>query len=758
MKATIVALLLILGAGYTVKDRQPAESSLLTIDSLFEDRFSAESFGPVVWLEDEAAFTVLERSQGGVNEIIRHDIDTGDRSVMVSASRLVPPGEDSAVDIRSYAFNADRSHVLLFTDVVEHVRGGSPRDHSGDYWVLDLRLWTWHKLGADASPQSLRHAQFSPDGNKLIYIRDNNLFTEELGAPGVNQLTWDGTSRIFNGRNDSANGSMVNAGIRVDPRSQAGYQWSADGEYVAFVQADWTHVPGFYMINNTETLYPELVEFPYVKVGQKLAGFRVGVVGADGDDLRWLDLPVDRYDAYLMQMDWLADRHQLLLQVLNREQNTMRVYLADLDGEVQEIHVDSTEHAWLEPKDIFWIDNGNRFIFTSEKDGWIQLYMHEVSGRELYKITPDNIDIIDVHGVDEHGGWIYYIASPEEPARRYLYRVSLDGRQVVEKVTPDSLAGTNRYNVSGDFSWALHRHSAIDSPPIYRLISLPDHHEIRVLESNEELHAALRGVRQGTTEFFRVDIGEGIELDGYQITPPDMDPARRYPLIHYIYGEPAGQTVLDSWSGRRHLWHLMLAQQGYVVMSIDPRGTSAPRGSQWRKAIYGQLGYLAAEDHAAATRRVTETHPYIDSDRIGIYGHSGGGQMSLNLIFRYPDLYHVASPSSFVSHQRFYHPAYQERFMGLPENNADGYRNGSPITWAHQLEGELLIIHGTGDSNVHYQSFEVLINELVAQDKQFSMMIYPNREHGLVEGANTQRHLHRLRTDFFLRHMPPGPY
>lgn len=572
MKRTIFTLLLILAFGFTVNGQESVDSTELTIDMLFEDRFSAESFGPVTWLEGKDSFTVLERSDQGNDEIVRYDMESGEHTVMVPDWRLVPPGEDSPIDIESYTFNADYSHVLIYTNVSTQLRGRK----SGDYWVLDLLLWTWHKLAADAPPQSLRQAKFSPDGKKVIYIKDNNLYTEDLRALSVSQLTSDGTDRIHNGRIKSANTSMVS---RTIASGRDGFAWSSDSKYVAFVQSDWSHVPTFHMINNTETLYPEIVDFPYVKVGQKLAGFRVGVVDAAGDSLLWLDLPVDPYDDYLMQMDWLSDRHELFLQVLNREQNTMRVYLADLEGNVREIHVEKTDEAWLEPNGIHWIDNGNRFIFTSEKDGWLQLYMHGKNGRELYKITPGNFDVVYVHGVDEQNGWIYYIASPEEPTRRYLYRVSLDDRQTVEKVTPDTLAGMNTYNISKDFNLALHRHSAIDSPPVYRLISLPDHNEFRVLESNEELHDELSKIKQGTTEFFRVDIEEGIELDGYRITPPDMDPSQKYPLIYYIYGEPAGQTVLDTWFGRRHLWHLLLAQKGYVVMSIDNRGTPAPRGS-----------------------------------------------------------------------------------------------------------------------------------------------------------------------------------
>jgi len=280
-----------------------------------------------------------------------------------------------------------------------------------------------------------------------------------------------------------------------------------------------------------------------------------------------------------------------------------------------------------------------------------------------------------------------------------------------------------------------------------------------VLEDNEKLRAILEETDRNSTEFLRVDIGDGIELDGYMITPPNFDPDKKYPLIYYVYGAPAAQMVLDQWSGRRHLWHLMLAQKGFVVMTFDNRGTPAPRGTSWRQTGYGYWPHLAADDQAAANRKVSETYPFIDSDNIGIYGHSGGGQMSLHVLFRYPELYHAAAPSSFLSHIGYYNAEYQERFSGLRHKNVEGYRLSSAVTWAHNLQGELLVIDGTGDSNVHHQNFEALVNELIAHNKEFSMMAYPNRGHGLGRALrsdvdeSTLRHLYKMRLNFFMKHL-----
>ena len=286
---------------------------------------------------------------------------------------------------------------------------------------------------------------------------------------------------------------------------------------------------------------------------------------------------------------------------------------------------------------------------------------------------------------------------------------------------------------------------------------LPAHDSVRVLVENAELREKLDEIERGDEEFFRVDIGEGVLLDGWCIKPPDFDASKKYPLFFYVCGEPAGQTVLDKWGGQRYFWYQMLAQQGYIVMSVDNRGTPAPRGRQWRKCVYRQIGILASADQAAATRAIIASRPYVDAGRVGIWGWSGGGSMSLNAIFRYPELYHTAMAIAFISNQRFYDTIYQERYMGLPDDNEEGFENGSPITFAHQLEGNLLIIHGTGDDNCHYQSCAALVNELIKHNKYFSMMAYPNRTHSIKEGEGTRRHLYELLTRYLKEHLPPGP-
>ena len=356
---------------------------------------------------------------------------------------------------------------------------------------------------------------------------------------------------------------------------------------------------------------------------------------------------------------------------------------------------------------------------------------------------------MSIEAIDPQGEWIYFSASPDQPTRRTLHRARLD-RGKPEQVTPADQPGTHTYDISPDTKWAIHTYSTFDSPPVVELISLPDHKRVKPLVENKKLKEQLAKLNKSPSEFFRVSIADDVELDGWAIKPPDFDPSRKYPVLFHVYGEPAGQTVLDRWGGKRDLWHLMLAQQGYVVMSVDNRGTPAPRGRDWRKSVYRKIGILASHDQAEATKAILKDRPYLDSNRVAIWGWSGGGSMTLNAMFRYPDLYQTGISIAPVPNERLYDTIYQERYMGLPGDNAEGYRLGSPLTFAHQLKGHLLLVHGTGDDNCHYQGTEQLIDELITHNRQFSMLAYPNRSHGISEKKNTTRHLFSLMTNFLM--------
>jgi dipeptidyl-peptidase-4 len=481
------------------------------------------------------------------------------------------------------------------------------------------------------------------------------------------------------------------------------------------------------------------------------------VVSAAGGITRWVQVPGDARNNYIARMNWAGNSDELILLQLNRRQNDLKVIIGSArSGQVRTI-LNENDEAWVDVDvdDIPWLSDGKRFLWLSERDGWRHVYVATRAGGEPALITKAPFDVISIEGVDEKAGWLYYIASPDNATQRYLYRTELSGGGKAERVSPANQPGSHSYSVAPNSSWAFHTYSTIGSPPVVDLVHLPDHKIVRELAPNAGTISRVRELDVTPPEFVKADIGGGVTLDGWVIKPPHFDPARRYPVLIYVYGEPASQTVLDRWGSTRYLWHQMLAQHGYVVMSFDNRGTPAPKGRAWRKVVYRKIGVLAAEEQAAAAR-VVQSWPFVDPKRIAIWGWSGGGSMTLNQMFRYPDIYQVGMSVAPVSDQHFYDTIYQERYMGLPQDNEADYRRGSPVTHVAGLAGKLLIVHGSGDDNVHYKSTEVLVNALIANQKQFTMMEYPNRRHDISQPSGTTRHLFELLTRYLETNMPAG--
>ena len=727
---------------------QAPDPSRLTIERIItSDDFGTEGFGPARWLEDGSGYTTLENAEGGKGrEIVKYDPETGNRSVIVAASTLIPSGAKNPLGIDDYSWSKDGKSLLIFTNTRRVWRLNT----RGDYWVLDVASGKLQKLGGDAPESSLMFAKFSPDATCVGFVRDQNIYVQDLVSEKIIPLTTDGSPIKINGTFDWV--------YEEEFSLRDGFRWSPDGNSIAYWQMDASGMEDFFLINTTESLYPKLTPIRYPKVGQTNPASRVGVVSAKGGETLWMKVPGDPRNNYIARMDWAANSEELVLQHLNRLQNTDEVMLANAKtGDVRAVLTEK-DAAWVDVvDDLHWFEGGKSFTWISEKDGWRHLSLVPRNGGESKLITPGDYDVIDVLRIDEHANQLDFIASPEDPKSRYLFRAPLDGSAKPTRLSPIDKPGTHSYQISPDGRWAFHTYSTFTTPPVIELVSLPDHKVVRTFADNSELVAKLEMLKPTPTEFFRVDIGEGVELDGWCIKPPDFDASKRYPLLIHVYGEPAGNTVLDQWGGRNTLWHRMLAQKGYIVVSMDNRGTPAPRGRGWRKSIYGQIGILASQDQAAALRALEAKWPFIDASRVGIWGWSGGGSMSLNAIFRHPDLYHTAVAVAFISDQTLYDTVYQERYMGLPSGNPMGYRDGSPITFANQLKGNLLLIHGTGDDNCHYQRCERLVNALIASNKTFSMMAYPNRTHSISEGPNTSRHLYETMTRFIETNLSPGP-
>jgi dipeptidyl-peptidase 4 len=728
---------------------QPPDKRLLTLDRIFSsNEFRSETFGPARWLGDGSAYTTLEPSTANkeARDIIRYDAASGARSVLIAAASLTPKGASAPLVIDDYAWSRDGRKLLIFTDSKQVWR----QNTRGDYWVFDITSKKLSKVGKNAAPSTLMFAKFSPDGARVGYVRENNLYVENLADNRITQLTRDGSRRIINGTFDWVYEE------ELDLRD--GWRWSPDGRSIGYWQLDTGGVPDYYLINNTDSLYPKITTIQYPVAGQTNSAARIGTISALGGQTRWLAVPGDPRNNYIARMDWAESSNEILLLQLNRRQNLLNVMIGDrLSGRVKTILAEKDD-AWVDINfdEFVWLGGGKRFLWLSERDGWRHVYAASRDGGSPQLITTGSFDVMSIEGVDEKGGWLYYTASPENATQRYLYRMELKGNGTPERLSPAGQFGTHSYSIAPNTAWAFHSYSTISSPPTIELVHLPDHRPVRSLAPNRAVIARVKELDVKPPEFMKVDIGDGVTLDGWMIKPPKFDPSKRYPVLIYVYGEPAGQTVLDRWGSSRYLWHQMLAQHGYLVMSFDNRGTPAPKGRAWRKVVYRKIGVLAAEEQAAAAR-VVQGWQFVDPKRIAVWGWSGGGSMTLNQMFRYPDIYQVGMSVAPVTDQHFYDTIYQERYMGLPQDNEEDYRRGSPVTHAAGLRGKLLIVHGSGDDNVHYKGTEVLANVLIAAGKQFTMMEYPNRRHDISQGEGTTRHLHGLLTRFLEENMRPGP-
>lgn len=723
----------------------PAAPEVITLDRLFRGDFNAAGYGGR-WDEELPRYYRFESAADGPGrDLVAYDAASGDQEVVVPGHWFIPPGSESPLNVEGWSFSRDRARLLIYTNSRRVWRQRT----RGDYWLLDLTSRALVKLGGEGPEATMMFATFSPDGTKVAYVRQHDLYVQDTDTLAITRLTHDGGDHLINGTFDWV--------YEEELHLRKGFHWSPDSARLVFWQIDTSRVPEFVMINNTDGLYPRLIRFAYPKTGETNPAARVGVVAAGGGPVQWLQLPGDPREHYPARVRWLKHPQELLVQQLNRRQNTNQLFLASPETGAVRPFFAETDSAWVDVRDDpVWLAGDQRLLWLSERDGWRRLYAVDRQRGRLKRLTRGDWDVIRLLAVDESAGCAYVLASPDSAVECHLFRVPLKGGRA-RRLTPEDQPGWHGYSISADRRWAIHTWSRFDQPPVVELISLPDHHRQRLFEDNQKLRDKLAKLAPVQADFFRVDIGEGVSLDGWRLLPPDFDADKSYPVLFHVYGEPAGQTVLDRWGGRNAMWHRLLAQQGYVVMSLDNRGTPAPRGREWRKCVHGQIGILASHDQAAALRALEQRWSWIDPRRIGIWGWSGGGSMTLNMLFREPDLYQVGMSVAPVPNMRYYDTIYQERYMGLPAENPGGYIQGSPITFAHQLKGNLLLVHGTGDDNVHYQGVEKLINELILHNKPFTMMAYPNRTHSIREGPNTSRHLYELLTRYLKEHLPAGP-
>jgi len=726
LPAGVLAVLALHAAAGSAQVPAEAEARLRAIYERGE--LDAESFR-ATWLLDGSGYTVLEPEPGANGRaLVHYDAASGKRRVLASPSQLVPPGATAPMAIDGYWLSQDGSQLFLQTS------RGEDRDRAADFWMLERTPGRLRRLAAG------RFSSMSPDGTRILYSDQDNLFVYDLSSDRTHPLTEDGEA------DSVSNGRAV---------------WSPDGERVAYVQSDSSEVRLRPMLIPVDPSYPELREVRFARVGGTIPTLRVGVVDARGGETRWLAVPTPAEGIYLGQVEWAGNSHELLVEKMSRSRDEREFLIADVcTGAVTRIYHES-DRAWViasyrRNAGLEWIRGGRAFLVLSEKDGWRHAYVCSRDGGKQALITPGSFDIIQRGMVDEAGGWFYYFASPDNATQRFLYRVRLDGSAEPERVTPSDQPGTHDYDFSPDARWAFHTTSTFDTPPTTELVQLPEHRTVRVLEDNRGLKEKLEPLIPRPTEFLQLDIGGGVVLDAWMIKPRDFDPSRKYPVFVYVYSEPHSQTVLDRWSGSNN-YHRVIADLGYLVVSIDSRGTPAPKGAAWRRAVFGSLGPLSTEEQAAGLQEMGRTRPYVDLSRVGIWGWSGGGSNTLNAMFRKPNVYHVGIAVAPKPQPHLYNAWFQEIYMRTLEDNPEGYRRSAPINFAEGLQGDLLIIHGTGETNTHLEITEGLVDRLIELGKPFDYMTYPNRDHGIRRGKGTSLHLRMLMVRYLLDHLSPGP-
>jgi len=746
-----------IGTPFTTRADQRQSAAKLLASTMNNPELRVKTFRGGSWLGNGDSYLALESSATGTgSDIVRYQTATGARDILVAAARLIPAGEKTPLSVENYRMSPDGQKVLLFTNSKTVWR----QNTRGEYWVLDLASSALRKLGGDAPASSLMFAKFSPDNTKVGYVRGNNVYVEDLVSGKIAQLTQDGSDTLINGTSDWVNEE------EFDIRD--GFVWSPDSRAIAFWQFNTSGLqkyPLTYDLGpprgeivtgipypNTGP-YPQTLEYQYPLAGTANSAVRVGVASAAGGQVVWMQTTGDPHNNYIPEMGW-ADSSHVLLQHMNRLQNRNEFLLADAaTGEARTVFVDE-DRAWVEVnRDVSWVNQGREFLVLSERDGWRHLYRVARDSGKAQLVTRGEFDVVTLDRVSLDEKWVYFIASPENATQRYLFRTRLDGSGAPERLTPN-VPGTHSYTVSPNCEWAFHNYSSFDVPPTFEVVRLPDHRVMRNTAENTAIGERVKPLSGGPVEFVKVDAGNGLMVDAWLIKPPDFDPAKKYALIVNVYSEPAAQTTADRWPS---LFDRTLTSAGYLVASFDNQGTPAPRGHEWRKVVYGNVGPLSSQQQAAALQSMEKTHAYIDPKRVGVWGWSGGGTETLNLMFRYPDVYSVGVSVASVPDQRLYDTIYQERYMGLPQDSPKAYEESSAINFASGLRGDLLVIHGSGDDNVHFQGFELLVNKLISLGKQFDMRVYPGRTHGISEGKGTNADVYTNILGYLEEHLPPGP-
>ena len=709
----------------------------------------------VVWNENETGYYTIKE-----NSIVLVSTRGKKDKIILTSSQV------NNIRIESFSFSQSKNKVLLFTESVKVWRYNT----RGDYWVYDFNKNEMQKLGREMSSSSLMFAKFSPNENFVAYVSKEksdsgtrnsstsvNIYLEDLESRTIKKLTSSkGTKKLINGTFDWV--------YEEEFGCRDGFIFNDDGSKIAFWQIDANQVRDFYMINNTDSIYSYTIPVEYPKVGEDLSPARIGVINLKDEKITWMKIPGEENKFYLPRMTWMPNRNDLMIQQLNRKQNHSKIYIANSDSGETDMLMEEKDEAWVDLRSSWpyqvqagwkFINNGKEFLYTTEKDGWSHIYRFDINKKSEYLVTKGEYDVVKPLAYDEKNEDVYFIASPENPTERYLYKTSSLGNGELIKVTPNILEGSHNYQISTKAKYAFHSFSNYFTRPMQAIVSLPEHKFINK-DQNMITKYDPQIKDENPLEFFEITTIDNVTMEGWIVKPKNLDPEKKYPVLFYFYSEPAGQTGVNRYgAGRNGLYDGDLGEDGYVYVTFDGRGTPSPKGRAWRKAIYRNIGRINVRDMAMGAKAVFSKYNFIDTSRVAVHGWSGGGTATLNCLFQYPEIFHTGIAVAAVANQLTYDNIYQERYMGDPKESYQDYIDGSPIKYAKNLQGNLLYIHGTGDDNVHYQNAEMLANELIKHKKVFYMLSYPNRSHGIREDG-AYPHVRLMFTDFLKKNCPPG--
>ena len=710
---------------------------------------SAQLKEPMIWSADGNRFYFKEEGA-----LVEFNLTERSKNILVTREQLIPAGQKEPIGIKNFYFSADFKKVLIYTNAQKVWR----YETRGDYWLYDFSNKTLRPLGRTLPASSLMFAKFSPDGSQVAYGSGHNLYVEELASRHIKPLTRNGTRKMINGTFDWV--------YEEEFDCRDGFRWSPDSRAIAFWEINDSSTRDYYMLNTTDSVYSHVNPVEYPVAGQKPSPFRIGVVWINEKQTNWMKISTDaKNGTYLPRMEWAANSQQLIVQQLNRNQNESSLLLCNAKSGNTQLIYKEKDSAWIDIISRWdtdyqmggwdWLNKGAEFLWASEKDGWRHLYRISRDGKKETLVTPGNFDVMNISLIDETNNLLYFIASPDKATQAYLYVCALDGKGKITRITPYTEPGTHDYEISPNGKFASHHFSNYYTPDDMEWITLPDH---LALAGSQPLKPVSPADSAGSgVSFIHVVTADGVNMDGWMQKPESFDPAKKYPVLFYVYSEPGDQTVIDRYGIEKslNLYNGSLAKDGYIYISLDNRGTPAPKGAAWRKSIYRKIGQLNIRDQAQGAMEISKW-PFVDTSRIAVWGWSGGGSATLNLLFQYPEIYKTGISVAALTDLGTYDNIYEERYMGNPLETSADYLKGSPLRYAANLQGNLLYIHGTGDDNVHFNNAEMLVNSLIEHNKTFQYMAYPNRTHNISEGPGTSEHLRALFTAYLRAHCPGG--